>query len=265
MIQTKLFRSPLNPIFPITWILVSLIGYPEFLLAQPHESSDRSSEPIPIHFMQANQDPPDRGTPPASEGTGSRGDCLYKQQRPPLTGLVGSKHLQLTIKTHPTFWVYVPYTLNEATSGEFSLQDGDNDVYRTRFQLPKTPGVVSITLPIATKPLEVGKVYRWYFDINCPHAISSSEVTPASVTGLVKRVTLSENLERELKAAKTPLERIAIYAKYGIWYETLTELAQMRLHEPNNPTVKNAWVDLLGQSTVGLGRFSQEAIAGSVK
>ena len=253
------------------------------LLAKAEEATDKSFERVGIRFIpthpnppdnvtssaldatgnHARPDPPDRGTTPTDEGTGSRGDCLYKQELPPLTRLAGGKNLKLTVKEHPTVWVYVPYTPEEAPSGEFVLQDGENEVYRTRFQLLATPGVVSISLPPTTKPLEVGKEYRWYFEINCPHPESSSE-QPASVTGVVQRVPLSSELDSELKAAKTPLERIGSYAKHQIWYDALSELALLRLEETQNPTLKSVWVELLSDKNFDLQRVAQEPIAGSV-
>lgn len=113
--------------------------------------------------------------------------------------------MELTTKERPTFWVYVPYTSDEAPSGEFSLQDGDEDVYRTRFQLTATPGIVSVTLPATAKPLEIGKTYRWYFEINCPNTQRTARTAPASVTGIVRRISPSSNLENALKSAQNPL------------------------------------------------------------
>lgn len=256
MIWPKLSRLQLKGIFAITSVTISFISCPTFLLAQPDGSISNS-------FSSEKPDPlPGRGTPPTDNGTGSRGDCKYKDI-PPLTRLVGSNNLALTVNEYPTFWVYVPYTPREAPSGEFSLQDGDNDVYRTRFQLPATPGIVSISLASTTKPLQVGKTYRWYFEIKCPQLESSDEL-PASVTGVVRRVTRSSDLESELNAAKLPLERVATYARHHLWYETLTELAQLRLNKPQNPTFENAWVELLRDKNIGLEKIAQEPIIGSV-
>ena len=263
---TKLLRLQLKSIFVLTWGLVSLSGCPILLLAQSDELASNSSEEIQIPLPKVNTDPPDRGTPPASEGTGSRGACLYKRDMPPLTRLGGSNHLNLTVNEYPSFWVYVPYTAQEAPDGEFSLQDGDDEVYRIRFQLPETPGIVSITQPSTAPPLEVGKKYRWYFKINCPLSASSNHSpTPASLTGLVQRIASSSVLDNELKVASTPLERIATYARHGIWYETLTGLAQLRLNEPQNSSHKKTWIELLSNENVGLEKIAQEPIVGRVK
>ncbi len=81
----------------------------------------------------------------------------------------------------------------------------------------------------------------------------------------MQRVARSPALESELNAAKMPLDRIATYAKHHLWYETLTELAQLRLKEPQNPTLGGVWVELLSDKNVGLNRVAQQPIVGSVK
>ena len=256
-----------NSIFVIVLSCASVIGSPEFSLAQSHKPTNNDSENIEINFIPAPQEPPDRGTPKSDEGTGSRGDCLSKSSLPPLTSLAGGKnHLKLTASDRPTFWIYLPYTQAEASYGEFSLQNGDNEIYRTRFKLPAKPGIVSVSLPSTVAPLEVGKQYRWYFDINCSASASSDDLsTPASLTGTVERVAFSANFARELKTASKPLNRIATYAKHGIWYDAVTELAQLRLQQPDNPTLKQAWNKLLSDRHVKLEEISSEPILGSVE
>ena len=250
-----------QPNLAIIFTLLSLSISPSVLLAQ--------SQRIEIRFIPrtANQTPPSggtRGTPTTTRGGGSRGDCISKTT--PMTLLVGDKNLESTISDRPTFWVYVPYTPAETTSGEFSLQLGKNDIYRTSFTLPATPGIVSVTLPSSVKTLEIGQKYRWYFNINCPLIEGATETpTPAFVTGRVEKVAFSSQVENELKAAKTSLERIAILARNGIWYDTLNELAQLRLQEPLNKDAIDAWNALLKSDSIGLAGIAQEQIVGNIK
>lgn len=245
-----------------TFSIVSSIGYPTVVLAEFDGLINKSFQEIAIRFNSAQRKPPKRGSnPPASEGTGSRGDCLYKKNKPPLTRLVGGKNLHSTVDKHPKFWFYSPYTREEAPLAEFSLQHGDEEVYQTGFQLPAKPGVFSISLPSTAPGLEVGKKYRLYVDINCPNPEKSSESsTPASLTGIVERIKISSELTRDLKVAKTPIERINVYAKYGIWLNTLTELAELRIKEPQNSNFKNIWIKLLSQAEVNLKEVAEEPI-----
>lgn len=263
-VNLRLFS--LNSIFLITLNIASSINYPILAIAQSSNPVCKTSQQTQIRFISPQKDPPDRGTPPTNEGTGSRGDCLSKQNKPPLTRLVGSPVSKLTVNQRPTFWMYTPLTRQDAPFGEFSLQIGDNEVYRTRFELPIKPGIVSINLPPTAPSLTVNKSYRWYIDIQCPNSEKPQDSsTPASLTGEVQRVTLSPQLVNELNTAKTSLERIKIYAKYGIWYETLTQLAALRLNQPQNCTLNKVWVDLLSQPEIGLEKIAQEPIVGQVK
>lgn len=241
--------------------LSSLIIYPTQLIAQ--STSNNSEIRFIPRTVQASPSGGTRGNPPTSGGTGSRGDCLAKSL--PLVRLVGFNNLEFTVSDRPTFWVYLPYTSTEGTSGEFSLQDGDVDIYRTSFTLPKTPGIVSITLPSSVKPLEIGKKYRWYFNVNCSSEQTANQATtPAFVTGRVQKIALNSEIESQLKAATT-LERIAIYAKNGIWYDTINELALLRLQEPQNQEAVKVWNQLLKSEFVGLGEIVAQPIIGNIK
>jgi len=287
MILTKLLRSQLKSLFAVTLVPVSVISYSMPVRVQPEQPSGNSSQQVRIYLLSEKTDtergtppsrggtgthihfipsaqatPPDNGTPPTDHGTGSRGGCPYKKELPPMTNLGGSEKLNLTLNAHPTFWVYVPYTQKEVLSGEFSVQEGDNEVYSTHFHLPTTPGIVSISLPPTLKPLEVGKTYNWYFNINCS-SVKLAE-PPDSVVGQVQRVARSGEFESEFQKAKTPLERIATYAKHHAWYDTLTELAQLRLKAPQDSTLNQVWVELLSDRNVGLAQVAQEPIVGAV-
>jgi hypothetical protein len=247
--------------------VVSIWGsFPMLLLAETHQLTTSNTSQFKIDFNPVQKVlPPDRGTPPAEEGTGSRGDCLYAQNTPPLTRLVGSSNLKFTTEKHPVIWIYIPYTSAQIEQAEFSLQNGDLEVYRGRFKLNSIPGVVGIKLPAELPALEVGQEYRWYLDIDCFGAVSSSATSaPASLTGLIERVSVSPQLQQELNTAKTPLEKIRIYAKSGIWVEALTQLAQLRLQEPENPQLRQIWMELLSGEKVGLSRIAEEPISGTI-
>ncbi len=253
-------------LFFFLWVLVSWTSYSIILFASAQ--TEVTKNPISLaetNLISVEKDPPSRGTPPGKEGTGSRGDCIPQQDKPPLTRMVGGNQSYLTVRDYPTIWVYLPYTDQEATSGEFSLQDGDIEVYRTNLKLPNKSGIVGISLPSTIPALKVGKEYRWYFDINCSgNSDVNNSPTPASVTGVVRRKLISVEFARDLKIAKTPLQKIFVYAKYNIWYEAITDLAKLRLSEPNNATLKKAWVDLFNNGNLDLENISQEPIVGSI-
>lgn len=263
MTWTRLILPQITLACTITSVLVSFTNYPKWVMAQPNQILNHSSDQIQIRFIE-KADGSSRGRPRRNGGTGTRGDCLAKEI--PLTALVPTSNLGLTVNEYPTFWFYVPYEPNEA-SGEFSLQDEqNNDAYRTLFILPGTPGIVSISLPSTKAPLEIGKKYRWHFKIYCPFQASSESSTPAFVQGWVQRVSLNNinlTLENQLKPGNINLKRMALYAENGIWHETLTGLAELRRTSPRDLTLDDDWADLL--RAVSLEKLFQEPIVGSVK
>uniref|UniRef100_A0A832H559 DUF928 domain-containing protein n=1 Tax=Oscillatoriales cyanobacterium SpSt-402 TaxID=2282168 RepID=A0A832H559_9CYAN len=269
MNRTLNFQQIFNPGFVLLFIgmVWAIYSVPALANAKTGESASKFAHPISSGMAQNRRvEPPDRGTPPSGRGTGSRsGDCLQKPNHPPLTLLVGKEGFDQTVTPHPTFWVYIPYTSNEAPTGEFALQDeqGQEDLYRIQFQLPSTPGIISVTPPETVPALSPGKSYRWYFEVNCSTRTTLRDPTPASVTGLVKRVAAPAMLINELKEAGTPLQRAVSYAKHGFWFDSITEMGQLRLSQPQNEAVKQAWIDLL-ESEVELRSIADQAIVGRI-
>ncbi|WP_029636964.1 MULTISPECIES: DUF928 domain-containing protein [Nostocales] len=216
------------------------------------------SSNIQIRFNEKEVDGSSRGRPSKRVGTGSRGECPPVQM--PVTALIPNKNPGLTVEEHPTFWFFVPYQFNNTSGGEFTLQDeANNDVYRTSFKLPETPGIVSLSVP-STVTLELNKSYQWYFKIYCSQQNLSN---PVFVRGWVQRKALKSNLEKLLQADMRPRSRTAIYAQNGIWYSALTELAKLRFTEPKNTVFINDWANLLRD--VDLENLAQQPILGEVK
>ncbi|WP_083492774.1 DUF928 domain-containing protein [Lyngbya aestuarii] len=260
---TKLFSSGMLGF--VSLVLIKSIP----VYAQPIQSvasTYNSTYDIQIHFQhpRATSDVADNGKPEA-EGTGTRGGNQYLTTQIPLTVITGqSSSLSLTASSHPTFFVYVPYTSTEVSYGVFSLYDQQTkqEVWNVVFQLPQHPGIVSIPTPQHEKPLEVGKNYRWFFELNCVNNnITYQE--PMMVRGKVKRVS-SEGLEAELSIA-TPLEKVAIYAKQGLWYDAIGQLATLQQSYPQNSQLKTLWVELLKASNhEQLKPIYQESLVGDI-
>ena len=247
----------------ITMALVSLTSYPMPVLASPTPVSNNPNN-LGVHFVQQPQ-LPDNGTPTGRrEGAAGRGNCATESR---LTALVpafektladdGGKATYVwgkTIAEYPTFWFYVPYSSASLRSVEFVLQDGEDDVYRSPVTLPQTPGIVSFRLPPKATPLEVGKMYRWFFKVN----VSCDRQQPSNVKdyveGWVQRVGLNSRVTHQLETA-TPQQRIAIYAANGIWHEALSAIADLGGTET---TIKAYWTELL--QSAGLSDIASKPI-----
>lgn len=217
---------------------------------------------------QKQPQPPNLGTPTTTRGTGTRGNCSYKGDSAPLTSLVGNDSLTKTLKKYPSFWIYIPYSVAEVSNAEFTLQDGENDLYRSSLKMPADiPGIVEIKLPETVSPLKTGKSYRWYFEINCPSLASNSGDLYESdtLTGIVEKVAPPPELKKELQTTTATLERTKILAKHGIWHDALTEIAKLRLQNPQQISYQKLWNELLSQPHVGLSDVSSEKIVGTVQ
>ncbi len=261
----KLPRQHITLAFAIALALVSNTCCFTRIQAQPAKSvvSTLRFTPPP---------PPDRSAPTGrSQGGASRGECPEVSK--PLTVLVpatqktlGEKHGShsastawesvwgLTVAESPTLWFYVPYSLTAKLPIEFVLQDDkDNYVYKTTFTASQTqPGIVKLRLPSTVAPLEIGKMYHWYFIIDCdPDA-------PPLVEGWVQRIAPPPTLTSQLQKA-TPRERIALYAANGIWHDALTSLAELRSANPQDATLTADWVSLL--ESVGLDAIAREPMS----
>ena len=201
----------------------------------------------------------DQPAPTLTVGGGRRNDNNCPQDRPTseqltktnllnqrLTPLLPSPltNLQLTVSTNPTFLVYVPQTSAKAVEFTLVTKDKDNSekgIYQTTVTLTNTPGIVSIRLPATAPVLEIGKDYKWVVVMAC----QGGEPTPEDpfAEGLVRRIQPDSSLS-QLDKAK-PLDRVALYAKSGSWYDAVANLAALRKDQPNDPEVASAWKELL--------------------
>ena len=236
---------------------------------------------------RAQNPPKDRGAPAPGQRTGgaSRGTCPSTSKRltalvpiisatpdhsenPILAATPAGSVLGLTVVSHPTFWVYLPYALTPEHAVEFILQDDQgNVIYQTPLSSSATtPGVAGFKLPDSVPPLQVNKRYNWFLSIACdrkPEATPNEldEPTKIVVSAWVERIALDPSLQRQLDQA-TPAQKALVYHKAGIWHEALTTLAELRRQQPNDATLKKEWEQLL--RSINLEAIAPEPITGEL-
>jgi hypothetical protein len=173
--------------------------------------------------------------------------------------LIPETNLGLTLAAYPTFFFYIPQT--SAKEMRFVLLDEEkgNQVYKTTFTPPSTPGIISLSLPVDKNlpPLEVGKKYHWYFQINCSAQQREQDIGEVYIDGWVQRVEPSLTLTSQLEKA-SPRGRVDLYRKNHLWYDALTALAEQHRLNPNNLAVVVAWKALL--QSEGLDEVAQEPL-----
>ncbi len=195
----------------------------------PHSPSTLSLSPY---------NPPNRGAPGRTRDAGSR-SCGLVALVPTQT------HWGETLEPHPTFWFYVA---NPAERMVFELRDEmtGESVFTTEFAALAGPGIGSFALPKTAPALESDRLYRWQLTLDCPHTDSDP-----TVNSIVVRRQADPELAAKLQTA-LPTERVDLLATHGLWYDTLTDLAQLRTSDPQNPEYAEAWADLLQHPIVGL-------------
>jgi len=211
------------------------------------------------------KEPPPTGNPPQTSGAGNRGsvgNCPSVEK--PLTALVPQSNTSngnfvwgRTLESRPTVWVYVPYALTSNRPGELRLKQKDakgNGVNTPIARIIGTsPGVIGIRVS-PHNPLEKNQTYYWSFVVLCdPNDPSANQFVKAGI----QRVESSPSLTQQLKQAQTG-ERVAIYARSGLWYDALTQLASLRRSNPTNRTLSQDWNSLLGDA--GLNGIASAAI-----
>jgi hypothetical protein len=185
---------------------------------------------------------------------GSDGQCLKDQTVQPrndknkklleqqLIPLLPPNRFGLTISSNPTFFAYVPKTT--AIAVEFTLENQQGKgIAHKRLALTSTPSIVSIQFE--KTPLEVGQDYKWLISVVC----ETGDPEDAFSEGIIRRIQPEPALLRKLENASA-IERVYIYAKFGIWHEAIADLANLRLSQPNNTDLKASWQTLLKSSSL---------------
>lgn len=146
-----------------------------------------------------------------------------------LTALIPHSNQGLTVASHPTFFVYVPPT--SAPQIYFSLKDENNlGIYQTMLPISGQEGVISISLPTDQPALEIGQTYSWSVGLVC----QPTQTDMPWVKGTVQRVETEASIAASQPGANPTIYRAVLYARSGIWYDTLTTLFQLR--QPDNLT-----------------------------
>jgi hypothetical protein len=160
-----------------------------------------------------------------------------------------------TASAHPTIFVNIPAEVPAATA-QLTLQNeaGDQELYSTTFALTGKPGIVGIRIPDSVPPLQVGQKYLWQVSVACNPNKPEERLFAMS---WVERVALDPTVASQINQA-TLREKSALYAEAGIWQDTLSTLAELRLSNPNDQSVAQDWASLM--QSVNLQDFANKPV-----
>lgn len=202
--------------------------------------------------------PPRGGAPKDTRGTASRGDSNCSEnstdrvQRLMALAPNGS-HNGFTLSERPTLFVYVPPT--SARQALFAVKDETGKLhYQSILPLTGDEGAIGLTLPPTAPPLEINKRYQWGFAILC-----SGQLKPDSpfVSIWIQRTQQNPNLTSQLQRS-SEIERAALYASNGVWYDMLKTLAELKQQHPQDKSLAATWERLL--ESVGLSEISSKPL-----
>lgn len=193
-----------------------------------------------VTFKPPGAQAPKRSTGGASRDGNLCGFATQATTSTSVTPLIPATNIGFTVAERPTIFVYIPATT--AKTALFTLQTEDSKYsYRTNLSLPNKPGVMQVKIPASVPALKTGKNYKWSLVMIC-----TEELEPDSpwVSGWIRRVEPNSSLTSQLKKPVS-LDLISRLAETGIWYDSLSNLAQLRRSQPSNPALNDAWEALL--------------------
>lgn len=213
-------------------------------------------EPPHRQLMLAQASRPDFsdvGRPRRRQGGGSRGTCLIAD-RPPLTALVPESSTGFTLAQSPSFWFYLPYSLDDRHQLEFVLKDEQNNPVYTQIidGQETTPGILNLRLP-ATVALEANKTYEWYLLVYCDAA---SQERFVFVNGAIRRLDRPD-LQQQLATLATSAQT-DLYRAEDLWYDALDSMAIQLRSTTENDLLRQQWTDLL--QSIGLTHLATEPL-----
>jgi hypothetical protein len=192
-----------------------------------------------------NYEPPNRGAPERTEDAGSRPGC--PESEIPFTAVMPTTNWGETLSDRPSFWFYVP---NGASQVEVVITDSrDRIVGQTTAEIAEADGIVAVEWD--GEPLAVNQFYQWQAFFLCDPEDSESYLSAGG--GLLRR----DGVEPEFE---TERDRLLWLAEEGLWFDTVTQLAELQQSDPEDLQWQTDWEALLSDPIVGLDTLLQEPI-----
>lgn len=215
---------------------ITLLSPPQGTLNAQNSNQKKKPSPPPT--------PPSRGVPGnrtvSASMSGDNCELNLIALAPELKQYIDGQVLEnsvwgQTVAAYPTFWFFLP-TTEASTKIEFSLQDGEEDIYRTNIPISQQSGIISVQIPNTQQPLQFNRNYHW--TLKAKVCDGTSTVNRVHIDGWITRIELPETIFLRQNSSD-------IYTINGIWYDAVTSLARLRLQKPQDVLLEQDWSDLL--------------------
>lgn len=213
----------------------------------------------PLQFKPPNNGAPGGNRSGSSGNTGSRDDCPSVKKD--ITALIPKTNWGNTLAERPTFWFYIPYQTGRLTL-IIKEEQATNPLVRVSYEVREGGGIMGFSIPETAPALEVNRAYRWRVYFNCKPNIQPSLT---GVEGVVQRVAANEAWKTKLIPNTSIKEQINLYARRGLWYETITKLIELHRAKPTDQELKQLWSDLLSNPSVELEALISEPLVNCCK
>jgi hypothetical protein len=130
-----------------------------------------------------------------------------------------------TASDHPTFFWYVKNASKDNISARFTLVEPGipKPVFDQTIPITSS-GIMRLELPRESPGISPDKEYRWTVSVLCNPDRPSDFISFAQ--SFIVQNSPSEDLAKQLAAAKSDLERAQIYANSGYWYDALADYSK---------------------------------------
>jgi hypothetical protein len=225
---------------------LGLLITPNFVLRGQAQSDSQPTSPL--NFQVASEEgqaeiefsPPNRGKPERTAEGGSRGckeDILLA-----VSPLIPNDRGGMTISEYPTFlWYLNSETQAKVKELNFGLvsHDQDAEIYIAEKLPVNQSGIVSVQIPTSQPPLENGKWYNWFLQVQLEK--DGTDLSNCYVSAWIKLQVLTPEQQQELDSLTTAEERLNFYQQNEIWYDALATLDELRRENPDDPTLNEQW------------------------
>ncbi|MEM7756799.1 MAG: DUF928 domain-containing protein [Cyanobacteria bacterium P01_A01_bin.40] len=226
-------------------ILVFTLLITLLLLSLPGDAKEKKGTNNTTRLPPA----PDTGAPEEDFSAGGTRDNRHRDSvcgvnRRQVAYLLGNRNREFTSDAYPTFWFHIPNSINKVAQIKFAvteLETGKKIYDRTIAETEKS-SIIGIDLPQKKRYALSPEVnYAWNLEVNCAGTDRESEI---ALEGWLTRLPLNSQLQDQL-AAVSEAEKHTIYLKHNLFYDALTQLAQLRIAKPHNLEIATAWNRLL--------------------